>query len=53
MLGELICLAFSSVPHMNPKQVAGEMIEDVKVEEVVAEDEILMLSPYLRRQHKL
>jgi hypothetical protein len=53
MLGESICLAFSSVPHMNPKQVAGGMIEDVKAEEVVAEDEIPMLSPYLRLRHKL
>jgi hypothetical protein len=53
MLGESICLASNSVLPMSLKQVAGEMTEDVKVEEVVVEDGILTPSPYLRLPHKL
>jgi hypothetical protein len=49
----LICLASNSALPTNKKLVAGTMTVDVRVEEVVAEDEIPTPSLYRRRQHKL
>ena len=52
MREEMTCLVSNSEHHTNKSwATTDETIDDVKVAEVVAEDEILTQSQFQRRQH--